>query len=108
MTFRRGSVWFVDIPGVGDKPAVVVSWQPIQEALGAAIVARVTSARKRRSLPTAVELDAGNGGLTEPGYVLCHELSTVPLARFRRQLGRLSTPKLLEVENALRRALDLS
>jgi mRNA-degrading endonuclease toxin of MazEF toxin-antitoxin module len=108
VSFSRGAVWFVDIPGVGDKPALIVSWQPIQEALKAAIVARITSGEKKRSLPTAVRLEAGDAGLDEPGYVLCHDLFTIDRNLFRRYSGTLTLRKVLEVEDALRRALDLA
>jgi mRNA interferase MazF len=107
MSFSRGAVWFVDIPGVGEKPALIVSWQPIQQALGAAIVARITSVKKRRSLPTTVYLTAGEGGLEEPGHVLCHDLFTLERSVFRRYSGTLGPTRLVEVEDALRRALDL-
>jgi mRNA interferase MazF len=107
VSFRRGAVWFVDIPGVGDKPALIVSWQPIQDALKAAVVARITSVAKTRSLPTAVELDAGEGGLEQPGCVLCHDLFTIDRDLFRRYAGNLSPSRLLEVEDALRRTFDL-
>lgn len=107
MSFTRGAVWFVDIPGLGDKPALIVSWQPIQKALKAAIVARITSAEKKRSLPTAVRVEAGDAGLDRPGYVLCHDLFTIDRDLFRRYSGTLTPQRLLEVEDALRRALDL-
>lgn len=107
MSFTRGAVWFVEIPSVGDKPALIVSWQPIQDALQAAVVARITSVEKKRSLPTAVALRAGEGGLEQAGYVLCHDLVTLDRDLFRRHSGNLAPSRLLEVEDALRRALDL-
>jgi len=107
VSFSRGAVWFVELPDVGDKPALIVSWQPIQQALKAAIVARITSAEKKRSLPTAVRLEPREAGLDRGGYVLCHDLFTIDQQLFRRYAGTLSPPKLLEVEDALRRALDL-
>lgn len=107
MSFSRGAVWFVGLPGVGDKPALIVSWQPIQQALDAAIVARITLVEKRRGLPTAVPLDPGEAGLDRGGYILCHDLFTLDREVFRRYAGRLSAPKLLQVEDALRHALDL-
>ena len=107
MSFSRGAVWFVAIPDVGDKPALIVSWQSVNQALDAAIVARITSIEKRRRLPTAVPLSAGEGGLDKPGYVLCHDLFTIDRALFRRYSGHLSAPRLLEVEAALKKALDL-
>jgi mRNA-degrading endonuclease toxin of MazEF toxin-antitoxin module len=107
VSFTRGAVWFVDLPSVGDRPALIVSWQPIQDALEAAIVARITSVKKKRSLPTAVALEKGEAGLDQSGYVLCHDLFTVDRELFRRYAGTLSPNTLLEVEDALRRALDL-
>ena len=107
MSFARGAVWFVEIPEAGDKPALIVSWQPIHSALGAAIVARVTSVEKPRSLPTVVRLEAGEAGLDRPGYVLCHDLFTIDRALFRRFTGMLPPTRLIEVEEALKTALDL-
>ena len=107
MSFSRGAVWFVELPGVGDKPALIVSWQPIQQALRAAIVARITSVQKKRSLPTAIRIAAGEAGLAQPGYVLCHDLFTIDRDLFRRYSGALTAQALLEVEDGLRRALDL-
>jgi mRNA-degrading endonuclease toxin of MazEF toxin-antitoxin module len=107
VSFTRGAVWFVAIPEVGDKPALIVSWQPIQQALNAAIVARISSVEKRRSLPTAVRLDVGEAGLDRGGYVLCHDLFTIDRDLFRRYTGALSPTRLVDVEGALRQALDL-
>jgi mRNA-degrading endonuclease toxin of MazEF toxin-antitoxin module len=98
----------VEIPDAGDKPALIVSWQPVHEGLGAAMVARITSKEKKRSLPTAVHLPVGEGALAQAGYVLCHDLFTIERIRFRRFSGFLTPPKLLEVDSALKRALDLS
>jgi mRNA-degrading endonuclease toxin of MazEF toxin-antitoxin module len=107
VTLPRGSVWFVELPEIGDKPAVVVSWEPIQDALDAAIVARITSVERQRSLPTAVRLEAGEGGLEKAGYVLCHNLFTSRHETFRRRAGELSPERMAEVDVALRRSLDL-
>jgi hypothetical protein len=54
----------------------------------------MTSAEKRRALPTAVHLDAGEAGLDRGGYVLCHDLFTLDREVFRRYAGRLSPPRL--------------
>jgi len=107
VSFSRGAVWFVEVPGVGDKPALIVSWQPIQQALHSAIVARITSAGKKRSLPTAIPLESGEAGLERPSFVLCHDLFTIERERFRRFSGLVSTRRMIDVEAGLRRALDL-
>jgi mRNA-degrading endonuclease toxin of MazEF toxin-antitoxin module len=103
----RGGVYFAELPGVGDKPVVVVSWDAVNRAGLRPIAARITSAERRRSLPTFVELERGEGGLSEPSYVLAHELFTLPPTAFRRRSGELSLGKLIAVEAALRAALDL-
>jgi mRNA-degrading endonuclease toxin of MazEF toxin-antitoxin module len=107
VSFRRGAVWFVDLPDIGDKPVVIVSWQPLQDTLGAVIVARITSAERRRTLPTAVRLEASEGGLDRAGYVLCHHLVTRTREAFRRHVGNLPPVRMREVDAALGRALAL-
>jgi mRNA-degrading endonuclease toxin of MazEF toxin-antitoxin module len=81
---------------------VILSWQPIQQALNSAIVARIISVEKARSLPTAIELEAGEAGLERGGNVLCHDLFTIERDRFRRYAGSLPPRRLLEIEDALR------
>jgi mRNA interferase MazF len=107
LTIHRGGVYFAALPTIGDKPVLVVSWDAVNRGLRQPIVARVTSAARRRTLPTHVELEAGEGGLTEPSVVLCHELVTLREDAIRRQAGTLPLGRLIEVDYALRRALDL-
>jgi mRNA interferase MazF len=103
----RGSVWFADIPRVGRKPVVVVSWDVVSRLLKP-VVARVTARGRRRTLPTFVELAPGEAGLERRSYVLCHDLLTLDRSRFDGEpVGELPAGKMVEVERALRMALDL-
>lgn len=86
---------------------LVVSWQAINEGLRSPVVARITSRVRERSLPTYVPLEAGEAGLPEASYVLCHDLVTLRESDFRRRAGVLPLGRMLEVDNALRRALAL-
>lgn len=54
-----------------------------------------------------MRLEAGEGGLEQAGYVLCHDPFTFDRDRFRRHSGTLTSPKLLEAE-ALYGVLSIS
>lgn len=103
MRFLRGSVWFAEIPDIGDKPVVVVSGDSINIALENVVVARVTSIERGRTLPTFVELEAGEvAGLPQRSFIICHDLFTLPKACFGRHLGDLEPYKVFQLEQALK------
>ncbi|MGA9762249.1 MAG: type II toxin-antitoxin system PemK/MazF family toxin [Gaiellaceae bacterium] len=103
----RGGIYFADLPGVGDKRVLVVSWSAINHGLRSPIVCLVTSTRRERSLPTDVSVSAGEAGMIEDSWILCHEIATLDAEMFRHEIGVLSSPLLVQVETALRYALDL-
>ncbi len=108
MSIVRGSIWFAELPGIGDKPVVVVSAESLNRALKNVIVARVTSVKRRRSLPTFVEIEKSDDkGLKEKSFVICHDLHTIPKTTLRRKVGMLSAVKTLEIDGALGSALAL-
>lgn len=108
MTYGRGSVWYAAIPGVGDKPVVVVSAEAINRSLANVTVARITSVDRERSLPTFVALEPDDvAGLPARSFVICHDLFTLPKELLGRRVGVLAAHRMLAVEAALRRALDL-
>lgn len=108
MIFRRGDVWLAELPSVGRKPVVVVSWNAINRALDAVIVARVTSVERERRLPTFVSLDPGDvPGLPRRSYVICHDLFTLSKELLVERLGGVPLQRLLEIETSLKSALDL-
>jgi mRNA-degrading endonuclease toxin of MazEF toxin-antitoxin module len=103
----RGGLYYADFPGVGDKLVVVVSWHAINRGLRSPIVCLVTSTARERSIPTAVPLPAGAAGNESDSWILCHEIATLDAEDFRRELGRIPPTVLVQVEHALRHALDL-
>jgi mRNA-degrading endonuclease toxin of MazEF toxin-antitoxin module len=103
----RGGLYFAHLPGVGDKPVLVVSWNALNVGLRSPVVCRVTRPERERRFPTYVQLSAGEGGLPDDSYVLCHDLTTLRTEDLRRQIGILPVAAMRRVELALRRALDL-
>lgn len=99
--YERGAVWSATLPEIGRKPVVLVSAAVVTQRLRP-IVARITSVERSRSLPSVVPLEAGEvDGLSEPSFVLCHDLSTLAQGGLVDSLGSLPAPRMLEVERAL-------
>jgi mRNA interferase MazF len=100
----RGRVIWFQLGGVGRKPAVVVSNNARNRALGSALVARITSSPKP-PLASIVEL-----GPDDPmkGRVLCDDLIEVYEEEVLRQGGRLGSATLHAVELGLLHALGIT
>lgn len=103
----RGDVHQTRFPGLGRRPALIVSWDSVNARLRQPVVARITATERDRSLDTFVSLDPGEAGAELPSYVLCHDLSTVRAQDVGTYLGTLSPSRMSEVDAALRRSLDL-
>ena len=84
----RGGVYWARVPGAGDRPVVVLSWDALNSAIRSPIVCEVTTTRRQRAFPTSVPLPAGAGD-------------------FRSEIGHLSDDRMAEIERALLVALDL-
>lgn len=99
---EHGEIWWARV----DKwrPVVVVSRDDVGGARLKATVATVTTTS--RGLSSEVTLDQRDG-LTQPCVANCDDLGTISKARLIRRVGRLSGPKLLELADALRFALQL-
>jgi mRNA interferase MazF len=103
----RGGIYFADLLEAGDKRVLVVSWNAINHGLRSPIVCLITSNRHTRTLPTDVFIPAGEAGMDEDSWILCHEIATLAAEDFRREISTVPSTLLVEVEAALRRALDL-
>ena len=73
------------------------------------ITADITSTDRERSVPTAILIEpTAENGLSEPCYVICHELSTFVVGRLDIDpIGQLAPDDLWRVDEGLRIALDM-
>jgi mRNA-degrading endonuclease toxin of MazEF toxin-antitoxin module len=103
---RRGQVYWLDVPGVGRRAWLIVSADEINQtaALEHLVAVRVSTADRRRHLPTVVALGPG-----EPltGSVLAGTVMQVRRERFVDLAGTLSPSVMRSVDIALREALGL-
>ena len=103
---RRGQVYWLDVPGVGRRPWLIVSADEINlvPALDHLAAVRVSTAERHRHLPTVVPL-APPEPLT--GSVLAGTVTQIRRDRFVELVGMLSTGAMRSVDLALREALGL-
>lgn len=99
-----------DSPAIGnelwsDRPAVVVSNNVLNARSGVAQIIYLSTAVRKRTGPTHVELPAadGKGG---SAMALCEQVHTVDASRLKRKMGAVSDESIRELDAAM--ALSLS
>ncbi len=115
MTIQRGEIYFVNLNPVqgkeqaGKRPVLVLSIDDINQLpLVITVVVGTKGANIRRDLPTNVRVSPEESGLSLETVFLCFQIRSLDRDRFPEQpAGRLSTQKMLEVEETVRYCLGL-
>ena len=102
---KRGEVWWVDLPApVGLRPAVLVSRNQAYRIRTSITVVPLT--RTIQHIPSEVPLGTADG-IPKTSVANADDLITVPKVRVREYLTVLSAAKLVDLERAIKFALDL-
>lgn len=101
---NRGEVYDVDWPGLGARPAVIVTRPSAIPHLTNVTVVLITT--RVRGLPTEVELGAAQG-LIEGSVANCDNVLTILKTALERHRGTLEPAELRTLDDALRIALAL-
>lgn len=111
-TAHRGEIWLVDFrEPVGHeqgyrRPAVIVSDDRLNRSRAElAIVLPVTTTR--RDLPSHIEIEPGESGLTHTSYAKVEDVKSVSTKRLIRRLGVIPGDRLDRADHALRLLLGL-
>ena len=113
MEIRRGDIFIADLDPVvgseqgGVRPVVIVQNNRGNHFSPTVICAAMTSRTGKSDLPTHVWVSAHDSGLRSDSIVLCEQLRTLEKTRLDRRLGRLSSKRMENVEEALRHSLDM-
>ena len=108
----RGEVWLVNwnpargSEQAGKRPALVIQNDIGNEKASTTIVAAISSSVK--IYPMNIEIDPPEGGLERPSIVKTGQILTVSKDRLEKRLGRISSKKMEEVNQAIKLSLDLS
>jgi mRNA interferase MazF len=125
MPVRRGEIYWVEFDPVkgseqgGRRPALVVQHDIGNAYSPTTVVAAITRTVPPRPYPFVVVIGPAESGLADRSTVNCAQLATIqqqgPQSRLRpssgqgeaQPIGRLSAPKMAEVDAALRYNLGL-
>jgi mRNA interferase MazF len=125
MIVQRGEIYWVQFDPVkgseqgGLRPALVVQQDIGNRYSLTTVVAAITTTLPPRPFPFVVVVEPAESGLPQSSAINCAQLATIqkdgPGSRLRpsrgeeavRPIGRLSPPKMLEVDAALRYNLGL-
>jgi mRNA interferase MazF len=95
----RGEVWWCELPGIGRRPAVVLSRDAAIPRLRRTLIGPCTTTI--RGIPSEVLLEPGGDPVPRTSVVNLDSVESVPLATLVERLGRLSDDRMLQICKAL-------
>ena len=106
MQIRKGDVYYADLTPVagseqgGVRPVLVIQNNTGNRHSPTVIVAAITSRTGNAPLPTHVPLE-GVRGLQRDSVILLEQVRTIDRARLREYIGRVKTPTMQSVNQAI-------
>jgi mRNA interferase MazF len=110
---KQGEVWMTDFGNpsgpeqAGQRPAIILQDNPLNDALVTVIVVPITTNLKRLLMPATLRLHAGEGGLPQESVVLGYQIQVRGKVRLLHKMGELSPERFAEVQDAVLTALGL-
>jgi mRNA interferase MazF len=116
MRVSRGEIVLVDYPfsdrtGSKVRPALIVQTDALNKRIDDTILAAISRSTHRASA-TQILIDIGTAegkatGLRQNSMIQCENLLTYDQRLIIRTIGRLSLPMMQQINDCLRKALDL-
>lgn len=106
MQIKKGDVYYADLTPVigseqgGVRPVLVIQNNTGNRHSPTVIVAAITSRTGKTTLPTHVPLE-GVRGLQRDSIILLEQVRTIDRARLREYIGRVKTPTMQSVNQAI-------
>ena len=114
MVVKRGDMFYADLsPVVGSEQGGVRPVLIIQNDVGnkhspTVIAAAITSQTGKTKLPTHIEIESVECGLSKDSVVLLEQIRTIDKRRLKERMGMLDTGSMFQVDNALSVSFGLS
>ena len=111
---KRGDIYYADLsPVVGSEQGGVRPVLIVQNDVGnryspTVIAAAITSQKEKSKLPTHIELDSKNCGLSKDSVVLLEQIRTIDKRRLREKMGSLDANSMSQVHQLWSRTKPLS
>ena len=106
-TVKRGDIFYADLSPVvgseqgGTRPVLIVQNDTGNKHSPTVIAAAITSQTNKAKLPTHIELEGKNFGLTKNSVVLREQIRTIDKRRLREHMGRLDEGMMNRVDTAI-------
>ncbi|SNS23605.1 mRNA interferase MazF [Anaerovirgula multivorans] len=110
---RRGDIYYADLsPAVGSeqggtRPVLVVQNNVGNKHSLTVIITAITSVIDKAKLPTHVEVNALEYGLTKDSVILLEQVRTLDKKRLKEKIGHIDGETMLKVNEALSISLGL-
>ncbi|MBE7011183.1 MAG: type II toxin-antitoxin system PemK/MazF family toxin [Ruminococcaceae bacterium] len=107
MVVKRGDIYYADLsPVVGSEQGGVRPVLIIQNDIGnkyspTVIATAITSQINKAKMPTHIELDANEYGLSKDSVVLAEQIRTIDKRRLKEKIGHLDSNLMDKVNEAL-------
>ena len=107
MVIKRGDIYYADLsPVVGSEQGGVRPVLIIQNDVGnkyspTVIATAITSQINKAKMPTHIELDANEYGLSKDSVVLAEQIRTIDKRRLKEKIGHLDDELMTRVNEAL-------
>ena len=107
MIVKRGDIFYADLsPVVGSEQGGVRPVLIIQNDVGnkyspTVIVAAITSQINKAKLPTHIEIQSSECGLSKDSVVLLEQIRTIDKRRLKEHMGHLDDGSMNKIDEAL-------
>ncbi len=107
MIVKRGDIYYADLsPVVGSEQGGIRPVLIIQNDVGnkyrpTVIATAITSQINKAKMPTHIELDANEYGLSKDSVVLAEQIRTIDKRRLKEKIGHLDSSLMNKVNEAL-------
>lgn len=113
MTIKRGEIYYADLSPVvgseqgGIRPVLIVQNDVGNKFSPTVIAAAITSQRFKTNLPTHIQVDAQECGLSKDSIVLLEQVRTIDKKRLKEKMGNLDDGDMSRVNHALSVSLGI-
>ena len=107
MIVNRGEIWLAELNPVrgseqsGTRPVLIMQTNTINRFTTTVLTIPFTTNLRRASLPSCVQISAGEGGLSNDSVALCHQLRVLDKTRLTKNLGMVGNATLEEIETCV-------
>ena len=107
MVVKRGDIYYADLSPVvgseqgGIRPVLIVQNDVGNKYSPTVIAAAITSQINKAKLPTHIEINAQEYGLSKDSVILLEQIRTIDKRRLKEKIGRLDDELMIKVNEAL-------